>query len=111
MCAMQSQPMKEPSPLAKEAQKIKGRVDNLLSKMLKEPKFTPTREMLEECAQEIIYFISRNHEKTLPHESHLKAAIIDLTEVPEMSPQMQRIAFQTCLKDASREIELYISCC
>lgn len=111
MGAMQSQPMREPSPLAREAQKIKAKVDNVLAKMLKEPNFMPTREMLGEFAQEIIYFASRNHEKTMKHESYLKAAIIDLTEVPEMSPQMQRIAFQTCLKDASKELSTYISCC
>lgn len=97
--------------LAKEAQKVKGHVDALITKMKKDEHFTPTRDQLEEYAEMLIDFINRNHAKTAPFESHLKAAIIDLTEVPEMHPQMQRIAFQTALKDASQKLGLFISCC
>ncbi|MBS0604401.1 MAG: hypothetical protein JSS60_05105 [Verrucomicrobia bacterium] len=103
-------PAPKPSPLSREAQKIKGRVDALITKMQKDAKFTPTRDMLEEHAEQLIDYINDNHEKTAPHESYLKAAIIDLTEVPEMAPQMQRIAFLTALKDASHELELFLSC-
>jgi hypothetical protein len=98
------------SPLAREAQKIKGRVDALIAQMQKDAKFTPTRDQLEEYAELIIDHINDHHAKTAPYESHLKAAIIDLTEVPEMNPQMQRISFLTALKDASQKIDLYISC-
>lgn len=97
--------------LSKEAQKIKNRVDAIISKMQKETHFTPTRDQLDECAEQLIDFISHHHSKTAPYESHLKAAIIDLTEVPQMNPQMQRIAFMTALKDASQRIELFLSCC
>lgn len=104
-------PTPKPSSLAKAAQKIKSRVDDLITKMQKDPNFTPTREQLEENAELIIDFINDNHSKTAPHESYLKAAIIDLTEVPVMAAQMQRISFLTALKDASHEMDLFLSCC
>jgi hypothetical protein len=79
--------------------------------MHKEHHFTPTRDQLGEFATQIIAFINDHHAQTKPYESYLKAAIIDLTEVPEMAPQMQRIAFLTSLKDASKELNLFLSCC
>ena len=107
---MSALPSPKPSPLTKEAQKIKSRIDALIAKMQKDPNFSPPREQLEETAELIIDFINNNHSKTAPHESYLKAAIIDLTEVPVMAPQMQRISFLTALKDASHELELFLSC-
>jgi hypothetical protein len=103
-------PAPKPSPLAREAQKIKGKIDALIAKMEKDATFSPKREQLEEHAEWIIDYINNNHAKTAPHESYLKAAVIDLTEVPEMAPQMQRIAYLTALKDASHEMELFLSC-
>lgn len=103
-------PAPKPSPLSKEAQKIKGKIDALITKMQKDEKFSPTRGQLEEHAEMIIDYIGSHHAKTASYESHLKAAVIDLTEVPEMAPQMQRIAFMAALKDASHEIELFLSC-
>jgi len=103
-------PVPKSTPLAREAQKIKGKVDALITKMQKEPQFTPTRDQLEEYAELVIDYINDHHSKTAPHESYLKAAVIDLTEVPEMAPQMQRIAYLTALKDASHEMELFLSC-
>ena len=110
MCAHQAMPAM-PSPLGKKVMKIKTRVDNITLKMQKNPSYTPTRNDLEECAEQLIDFINDNHAQTLPLESYLKAAIIDLTEVPEMAPQMQRISFLTALKDASNELNLFISSC
>jgi len=103
-------PAPKPSALTKEVLGMKSRVDSLISKMQKDTNFSPTREQLEEIAETIIDFISTHHSKTAPHESYLKAAIIDLTEVPVMAPQMQRISFLTALKDASYEIDLFLSC-
>ena len=104
-------PTPKDSPVAKEAQKIKGEIDALITKMKKDPKHSPTRAQLGGHAQAIIDYINHNHKKISAHESYLKAAVIDLTEVPQMSPQMQRIAFLTALKDASHEMALFISCC
>lgn len=103
-------PTPKNSPLAREAQKIKGEIDALIQKMQKEAKFAPTRAQLEEHAEAVIDYINDHHAKISAHESYLKAAVIDLTEVPQMAPQMQRIAFLTALKDASHEMGLFISC-
>lgn len=107
MCAL---PAPKPSPVSKEIHKIKGQIDALIIKMQKDSKFTPTRGQLEDHAEAIIDYINKNHSKTAPHESYLKAAIIDLSEVPEMAPEMQRISFLTVLKDTSHNLELFLSC-
>jgi hypothetical protein len=103
-------PAPKSTPLAKEAQKIKGEIDALIFKMQKDEHYDPTREKLEKYANAIIGYINHNHDKVVAYESYLKAAVIDLTEVPEMAPQMQRIAFLTALQDASHELELFLSC-
>ncbi|MGC1878883.1 MAG: hypothetical protein WA678_05880 [Rhabdochlamydiaceae bacterium] len=103
-------PVPKSSPLVKETQKIKSRIDTLITKMQRDTNFTPTREQLEEIADTVIDFINDKHSKTAPHESYLKAVVIDLTEVPVMTAQMQRISFLTALKDASHEMDLFLSC-
>ncbi|SRR5581483_198260 len=103
-------PTPKDSPLAREAQKIKGEIDALITKMKKDSKHSPTREQLADHAKALIGYINHNHSRIAAHESYLKAAVIDLTEVPQMSQQMQRIAFLTALKDASHEMALFISC-
>jgi hypothetical protein len=107
---MASLPTPKPSPLAREAQQIKDQVDTMIQKMQKNEKFSPKRENLDELGELIIDYIAKNHTKAIAHHSYLKGAVIDLTEVPEMAPQMQRIAYLTALKDASHQIELYLSC-
>src|ERR1043165_5990101 len=108
MCAL---PTPKSSPLVKKAQKIKSEIDGMISKMQKQPHFTPTRGQVEDCAESIIDFINKNHSEIGSHLNYLKAAVIDLTEVPVMAPQMQRIAFMTALKDATHEMDLFLSCC
>ena len=103
-------PSPKPSPLSKQVLKIKGQIDALIAKMQKEEKFSPTRETLEEYAEQLITYIHDKHAQIAPYESYLRAAVIDLTEVPVMAPQMQRIAFLTALQDASHEVELFLSC-
>lgn len=107
MCAL---PTPRSTPLTKKALKIKSDIDSMIMKMQKSSSFTPTRAQLEESAENLLEYIRKNHSETAPHETYLKAAIIDLTEVPEMAPQMQRISFMTALKDASHELELFLSC-
>lgn len=103
-------PAKKTTPWQSDAQKVKRNIDTLITKMQKDAKYTPTRDILEDEARSLIALINAHHSQVQPFEAHLKAAIIDLTEVPEMSPQMQRIAFQTALKDASAKIQLFLNC-
>lgn len=103
-------PTPKSTPLTKSIIKIKSHIDELILKMQKNPNFTPTRNQVEENAEKIIDYMDKNHDQISSHESYLKAAVIDLTEVPVMAPQMQRISFLTALKDASHELELFLSC-
>jgi hypothetical protein len=94
-----------------EAQRIKNQIDTMASHIERRSSYTPTREELEYCAEEIIDLLNRYKEKTSPNEKFLKTAIIDLTEVPEMAPEMQRIAFLTALKDASSNVGKFLDRC
>ncbi len=107
---MAALPLPKSSPHAREAQKIKEQIDATVSKMNKNNQYTPTRDELENIAETIIHYIAQRHAKAVPHHSYLKAAVIDLTEVPEMSPEMQRIAYLTALQDSSHEIAVFLSC-
>lgn len=104
-------PTPKPSQLVKGAQVIKESIDSMIMKMQNDTKFLPTRTQMDEFAQKILDYIDNNYEQTAPYLSYLKAAVIDLTEAPEMQPpQAQRFSFFAALKDASHEIELYLSC-
>jgi hypothetical protein len=93
-----------------KAEKIKGEIDRIITKIQEHPEYTPTHKDLEEIAKQILDCMSKNHDVIAFHARYLKAAVIDLTEVPEMSPQMQRISFLTCLRDASKNLDEFISC-
>lgn len=92
------------SALCAQIQKIKNGIDEMIRKMQKDTQFTPTREQLEEWAEQLLHFVNKHHLAIIDSERYLKAAIIDLTEVPEMAPQMQRLSFITCLRDASKNL-------
>ncbi len=113
MSASRAQPMKQPrdQELYQKAQKIKSQIDQLITKMNQNQKFMPTRDTLESYAQALIQFINTYHDRVVNYQAPLKAAIIDLTEVPEMAPQMQRISFQTALIDASAELQRFLGWC
>ena len=111
---MATQP--KPSELNNKAQKIKAEIDSLIHQMDQEPHFTPKLATLEQFAEELIDLINHcplkiaNRDQALKSsvEKHIKAAIIDLTEIPTMAPTMQRIAYYAGLKDASKNIALFL---
>jgi len=113
MSAVPSHPSKKPRDAAiyKKAETIKTQVDKIISKMQKDTSYLPTRADVEKYAVQINDLVVDNREKVRQFESFLKAAIIDLTEVPDLQPQMQRIGFLTALKDASQKIQLFLDCC
>lgn len=106
MPALPSQPSKFSSSVLKKIEKISASIELIIKKMDKESQYMPKRELLEEYAEEIIDLINDHHAELGEFESFLKAAIIDLTEVPDMAPQMQRIAFLTALKDALSNLRI-----
>lgn len=113
MSAAPAQPRKQPrnAKVFEAASKIKHEIDQDIEKMNAEPQFSPTRGNLESRAEEVVEFIDTYHSEIVDGMTYLKAALIDLTEAPEMAPQMQRISFMTALKDASRELSLFLETC
>ena len=108
-----TQPSKKPRDpvIHQKIEHIKSEVDNLISKIQKQTSYNPTRSDVEKYAVQINDVIMHNRSSVRQFESFLKAAIIDLTEIPEMHPQMQRISFITALKDASQKLQLFLDCC
>jgi len=108
-------PMGEPSkehkssPIYQEVSKIKKQIDMIAGRIQKDGKFSPTRDNLDEIADQIIHICNVYHETIMPWDRHLKAAIIDLTEVPIiMAPELQRFAFGTALKEASKSLDQFL---
>jgi hypothetical protein len=108
-----AQPNKKPRDpmIHQKIEHIKSEVDTLVSKIQKQTAYTPSRGDVERYAVAINDVIMKNRDHVRQFESFLKAAIIDLTEIPEMHPQMQRISFITALKDASHKLQLFLDCC
>ena len=100
------QPIEEPrSPSYK---KIKAIIDNLDRLHSNIAKHQPTQKEVEENAIKIMEIINLHHKEISKYESYLKNAIIDLTEIPHMQPQMQKIAFEVALKDAKKNLEAFL---
>lgn len=98
------------SVFIKEAEKLKAKIDSLISKIQQDEYFSPSREEIEKHAKTLIDFMNQYHNQVYDHESFLKAALIDLTAIPEMPPQMQKLSFLTALKEASKELQLFLKC-
>ncbi|HEY2811210.1 MAG TPA: hypothetical protein VGJ00_07490 [Rhabdochlamydiaceae bacterium] len=113
MSALPARPSKQPRnpEIYKQIQDIKSQIDKLASKLQKDEFYSLKRSDVEKFAVQINDVIMHNREKVRPFENHLKAAIIDLTEAPQMSSQMQHISFEATLKDASKKLQLFLDCC
>lgn len=105
---MAAAPAPKHSRLHVEVLRIKNQIDTMISHMNRKSDYTPTRQDLEYAAEELIDFLNKYGTKASPDQRFLKTAIIDLTEVPEMAPQMQRISFLTAMKDASSNIDKFL---
>ena len=98
------------SPIYQDVSNIKKQIVLLYGRIQKDDKYSPSRDNLDELADQLIHVCNTYHETIMPWDKHLKAAIIDLTEVPIiMGPKMQRFAFATALNDASKSLDLFLS--
>ena len=87
---------------------ILNRLNNLSLKMGKSQTFTPPQEEVDGCARELIDTLSKYHDTLGKLEVYLKNALIDLTEIPYMQPQMQKIAFEVAVKAAMRNLQTFL---
>jgi hypothetical protein len=99
----------KPTPLNKGLEQVKQHIDEILQKMKKDPKFLPKQTELDAYSNQVVQLIQNYHPKITPEQKNLLAAVIDLNEVPLMHPQMQRIAFETALREASKNLEHYLT--
>lgn len=95
-------------PAQKELLKLHEKINSHILKMEKDKNHMTKQEELNKYAEQIITIINKYHAEVVKWESFLKAAIVDLTEVPSMQPQMQRIAILTAMKDACTNIQSFL---
>ncbi len=105
---MEARPEKD-QPLYKGLQAIKTEIEKILQRMQKDTNYTPERSDLDQFSARAVELIQKYHPKIATNQKTLLAAVIDLTEVPVMHPKMQRVAFQTALKDASANLDSYLA--
>jgi hypothetical protein len=94
---------KKSSPFQKGLLDIKQQIDKTLEKMKKDPNYTPERKDLDKFSAKALALVEKHH-PTSSEQKNLLIAVIDLTEVPVMSPSMQRVAFEVALREASKNI-------
>ena len=103
------QPKKKETPLNKGLMSIKGEIDKIITHMQKDANYSPDRAELDAFSAKAVELVQKYHPKIAANQKTLVAAVIDLTEVPVMHPKMQRVAFQTALKEASKNLEAFLS--
>lgn len=96
-------------PVQQKIHKIVGQLDSLLGKLSKASDVPHLQQDIEASAKQIISIINAEHSKIVKLESYLKNAIIDLTEIPVMQPEMQKIAFQAGIKAAIDNLQLFLA--
>lgn len=102
-------PQKQPAPLHQGLLEIKQQIDKILQNMKKNTNYSPKREEVELFAKKTLDLVQKYHPLISPEQKALLIAVIDLTEIPEMHPKMQKVAFETALKDASNNIQEYLT--
>lgn len=100
----------EMHPSHKEILSIRDDLYSHWEKMKKQESYCPNVQELDKYAEKIIKFIDKHHKEIDKTKSHLKDAIIDLTEIPLIvHPQLQRVAIHTSLKVACENIDKFCS--
>ena len=96
-------------PIQKEVQVINDRLEKLLTELSKNKDYPSLQDEMDTCAKSIIKITDTHYEKLGQFTTHLKNAIVDLTEVPFMHPQMQKIAFEVALQAAIKNLETFLN--
>lgn len=107
--AVPSHKRKESSPSHKAILSIRESLFEFSSKMKKDKSFCPSVQELDKYAKKIVQFVEKHHKECDKTKSFLKDAIIDLTEIPLMHPQMQRVAIETAIKMSVENIDKFCS--
>jgi hypothetical protein len=95
-------------PIQKEIQAIHDRLDKLLTELSKNKDYPPLQGEIDDCAKKIMNIGNTHYEKLGQFMPHFKNAIVDLTEVPFMHPEMQKIAFEVAIQAAMKNLDIFL---
>ena len=95
-------------PIHKQVHQIMDQLDQLLIKLSKSKDCPSLQQGIDQCAKDLLGIIQKNHASIAKFESYLKNAIIDLTEVPHMQTQMQKIAFEVAIRAAITNLKSFL---
>jgi hypothetical protein len=95
------------NPFHKEILDIKDSLNTIHEKMKKNGSYCPSVQELDQHGKAIERFMGKHHKEIEHAKPHLKNALIDLTEIPIMHPNMQRLTIQTCLKTSIENIDKF----
>ena len=96
------------SPIGQKVHHVIDQLETLLTTLAKNKDSPALQEGIDTCAKDIIAISTKHHKEISKYESYLKNAIIDLTEVPHMQPQMQRIAFEVAIRAALKNLQSFL---
>ncbi len=95
-------------PIHQKVQNTMEVLEQLLTTLSKSKDFPTLQQGIDQCAKDLIGITAKYHTQISKYESYLKNAIIDLTEVPHMQPQMQKIAFEVAIGAAIKNLHSFL---
>ncbi len=109
MSTARKQPDMHHGPIYKEVSDIIVQMNQLILELSKNKDIPTLQSKIDQGAKDLMTIVSANHTTLFKTESYIKNAIIDLTEVPYMQPQMQRIAFEVAIRAAIKNLESFLA--
>lgn len=92
----------------KRVSQIIHELEVLIEKISDKKDYEPLQKEVDALAKSIIDVVATHHHEIKKFEIYLKNAIIDLTEVPYMQPQMQKIAFEVSIRAAIKNLHSFL---
>lgn len=95
-------------PIQQKVYHVMDTLDQLLLTLTKNKDVPTLQQDVDNSAEELMSIMSKHSKEIGKYTSYLKNAIIDLTEVPQMQPQMQKVAFQEAIKAAKKNLQTFL---
>ncbi len=95
-------------PICTEVYNIMDRLNQLLLDLSQSDDVPSLQNSINQCAKDLLLVINTHRDAIAKTESFLKNAIIDLTEVPYMQVQMQKIAFEVAIRASVKNLESFL---
>jgi len=108
MSTARKNPEGQQGPVYTDVYNIMDRLNHLLTQIAKSDDVPTLQNEIDLCAKDLLSVVTTHRDTIAKTESFLKNAIIDLTEVPYMQVQMQKIAFEVAIKAAIKNLESFL---